>query len=291
MSVDEGDETTRQRLTASAILSGAAALSALVVGILYTLGAVLVAGSLRDTGIPVRDALPLVPLPQLLGRGMSVLLSSLGIALMLLVSAVYLYAWGHWSDRLAERRSKSLSKLYADVKEVEEQIGTLPEEASHERDRLLVEMSSLRSMLGKSELTLRRVEKAAAALYAVAILPVMAFSDPVGAGFAGASLAFLSLGMLGVIRRRSAAPLALGALWLGVLLSAYYYPQQLPKVEVRTTGGIVRGTLITQTGAAFYVVVPKQRQFAAIPVAKVNRALISPAEPRGAPRLYSLVLP
>jgi hypothetical protein len=47
---------------------------ALSVGALYTVGAVVTTGQLRRADPVVRDTLPLVPLPQLLGRGMSVFL-------------------------------------------------------------------------------------------------------------------------------------------------------------------------------------------------------------------------
>jgi len=64
----------------------------LFVGILYTVGAVLTTGQLRKANLVVRDTLPLVPLPQLLGRGMSVFLKPfagvLGIALVFVAVVV-----------------------------------------------------------------------------------------------------------------------------------------------------------------------------------------------------------
>ena len=59
---------------------------ALFVGSLYTVGAVLTTGQLRHANLVVRDTLPLVPLPQILARGMSVFLKPfagvLGIAVV-----------------------------------------------------------------------------------------------------------------------------------------------------------------------------------------------------------------
>jgi hypothetical protein len=51
--------------------------------LLYSVGAVLTVGELRASKLAIRDALPLVPLPQILGRGMSVFLGSLGANLAL----------------------------------------------------------------------------------------------------------------------------------------------------------------------------------------------------------------
>jgi len=61
-------------------------LIALFVGSLYTVGAVLTTGQLRHANLVVRDTLPLVPLSQILARGMSVFLKPfagvLGIAVV-----------------------------------------------------------------------------------------------------------------------------------------------------------------------------------------------------------------
>lgn len=62
------------------------------VGALYTVGAVLTTAQLRTADLAVRDTLPLVPLPQLLGRGMSVFLKSFaGIVVIAVVFAAALF--------------------------------------------------------------------------------------------------------------------------------------------------------------------------------------------------------
>jgi hypothetical protein len=77
----------------------------LFVGILYTVGAVLTTGQLRRANLVVRDTLPLVPLPQLLGRGMSVFLKPfagvLGIALVFVAVVVL----GGEIERMLERHT------------------------------------------------------------------------------------------------------------------------------------------------------------------------------------------
>jgi len=69
------------------------ALVGLFVGVLYTVGAVLTTGQLRSANLVVRDTLPLVPLAQLLGRGMSVFLKPfagvLGIALVFVAALIF----------------------------------------------------------------------------------------------------------------------------------------------------------------------------------------------------------
>jgi hypothetical protein len=74
-------------------LSPLPALVGLFVGVLYTVGAVLTTGQLRSANLVVRDTLPLVPLVQLLGRGMSVFLKPfagvLGIALVFVAALIF----------------------------------------------------------------------------------------------------------------------------------------------------------------------------------------------------------
>ena len=79
-------------------LSALSTAIAIFVGALYTVGAVLTTGQLRRADLVVRDTLPLVPLPQMLGRGMSVFLKPfagvLGIAIVLLAAL----ALGKWLE-------------------------------------------------------------------------------------------------------------------------------------------------------------------------------------------------
>jgi hypothetical protein len=83
----------RAERSIAARLSLLPALVGLFVGVLYTVGAVLTTGQLRRANLVVRDTLPLVPLAQLLGRGMSVFLKPfagvLGIALVFVAALIF----------------------------------------------------------------------------------------------------------------------------------------------------------------------------------------------------------
>jgi hypothetical protein len=77
---------------------------ALFVGILYTVGAVLTTGQLRRANLVVRDTLPLVPLPQLLGRGMSVFLKPFAGVLGIVLVFIAVLVLGGPIERALERR-------------------------------------------------------------------------------------------------------------------------------------------------------------------------------------------
>src|SRR5437867_601892 len=93
--VARGQETDRSNPNRSLVerLSLLPVVIAVFVGALYTVGAVLTTGQLRRANLVVRDTLPLVPLPQILGRGMSVFLKPfagvLGIALVFVAAALF----------------------------------------------------------------------------------------------------------------------------------------------------------------------------------------------------------
>src|SRR5438045_3983086 len=74
VSEDGGDDRLGGRV--ATVLGVAPAVAAVFVGVLYVLGAVLVAGEIRHERVPLRDALPLIPFSQMLARGMSVVLAS-----------------------------------------------------------------------------------------------------------------------------------------------------------------------------------------------------------------------
>ena len=88
-------DTDRSSLNRSLVerLSLLPVVIAVFVGALYTVGAVLTTGELRRANLVVRDTLPLVPLPQILGRGMSVFLKPfagvLGIALVFVAVVLF----------------------------------------------------------------------------------------------------------------------------------------------------------------------------------------------------------
>jgi hypothetical protein len=79
---------------------------ALSVGTLYTIGAVVTTGQLRHAHLVVRDTLPLVPLPQLLGRGMSVFLKPFAGVLAIALVFVAAVNFGEWIESALEERSR-----------------------------------------------------------------------------------------------------------------------------------------------------------------------------------------
>jgi len=79
---------------------------ALSVGALYTVGAVVTTGQLRRAHLVVRDTLPLVPLPQLLGRGMSVFLKPFAGVLAIALVFVAAVIFGEWIESALEARSR-----------------------------------------------------------------------------------------------------------------------------------------------------------------------------------------
>jgi hypothetical protein len=79
---------------------------ALSVGTLYTVGAVVTTGQLRHANLVVRDTLPLVPLSQLLGRGMSVFLKPFAGVLAIALVFVAALIFGEWIENSLEARSR-----------------------------------------------------------------------------------------------------------------------------------------------------------------------------------------
>lgn len=77
------------------IVGMVSAATAVFVGLVYAAGIVETVARLNDSGLSVRDALPLVPLQTLLTRGMGVMLVG-GIALVLFVASLWSYVPRTW---------------------------------------------------------------------------------------------------------------------------------------------------------------------------------------------------
>jgi hypothetical protein len=76
---------TRDRVSAAAVLMGLPGIVALFLGGLYALGAMLTMADLRGAGLRVRDALPMIPLEELLSRGIGIAVAA-GVALLALMA-------------------------------------------------------------------------------------------------------------------------------------------------------------------------------------------------------------
>jgi hypothetical protein len=183
---------------------------AVFVGILYTVGAVLTTGQLRRANLVVRDTLPLVPLPQLLGRGMSVFLKPFAGLLAIVLVFIAVLVLGSRLERALERRTEGWST-------------------------------------GR-----RRAARAGAIVLAVAVLALL--SPPqVAIGVAACALV-LALWVLGRLPLREALLLFAGLAALTLLALAFYRPEPLATVTIRTsTHGVVHGDLITTANGTWYV--------------------------------------
>src|SRR4051812_11780069 len=100
------------------VLTALTGVAALFVGLLYSVGAVLIAGQLKATGVAMRDVLPLVPLPQMLGRGMSALLGSFGLLLFLAIATAPIFLAGRWLERARLELTDELAGMHATLDEL-----------------------------------------------------------------------------------------------------------------------------------------------------------------------------
>jgi hypothetical protein len=187
---------------------------AIFVGILYTVGAVLTTGQLRRANLVVRDTLPLVPLPQLLGRGMSVFLKPFAGLLAVVLVFIAVLVLGDRIERALERR-----------------------------------------MSGST---------ARAIVVVVGVAVLVLLSPPqVAIGVAACALV-LALWVLGKLPLRESLILFAGVTALMLLGLAFYKPEPLATVKIKTsTRGTVRGDLITTANGTWYVG-QRRRNFVAI---------------------------
>lgn len=213
------------------LVSAAAGVAAVVVAFLYTVGAVLVAGQLRTTGIPTRDVLPLVPLPQLLARGMSTLLASLAALVgFFVILAVLLGATWIFEHAVADPKAPS-----ANAKRMV--IG------------MLVLFSSVMVISSRP----------ASALFAFAASVAVWFASISAMGRRPRSIAVAYIPLV----------VALALIMVAGLFDQYYYPPSLATVQLRRESApVVNGKLIVATGTD-YVVADGDRSMLVIPHDKV----------------------
>lgn len=177
---------------------------AVFLGILYTVGAVLTTGQLRRANLVVRDTLPLVPLPQLLGRGMSVFLKPFAGVLVIVLVFIAVVVLGSRLERALERR-----------------------------------------MAGRT---------ARAVVVAVGVAALVLLSPPqIAIGVVVCALV-LALWVLGRLPLRESLLLFAGITALMLLGLAFYRPEPLATVTIRTsTRGVVHGDLITTANGTWYI--------------------------------------
>jgi hypothetical protein len=215
------------------------------VGILYTVGAVLTTGQLRRANLVVRDTLPLVPLPQLLGRGMSVFLKPFAgvLAIALVFLAVVLL--GESIERALERRTAGWN--------------------------------------------VRRRHGARAGVVIAGVAALVLLSPPEVAIGVAACAVVLLLWVRGALHLRQSLLLFAAVTALMLLALAFYRPEPLARVTVRTTTqGTVRGDLITAASGTWYIG-QHQRDFVAISGSDI-RAIKVESGPHSSPPLFRRLL-
>jgi hypothetical protein len=265
------------------VLSAVTGVAALAVGFLYSVGAVLIAGQLRTTEIATRDVLPVVPLPQMLGRGMSVLLGSFGLA----VALVFLAAVGIF---LGQRHESTWRRVVGHIKEVHEELDSIREDAlrdnEEQRQKVLADVDALRKRIppAPSRGLTGGLRRGFIAFQVVVGLALVFVAPPAATAFIVVAVGLIFLLILG-----SPIPVYLAAggswlaLWGGLLMTSFYYPQPLAAVTLTTTGGAEHtGRLIVQSGDTLYVS-ERPKQMTLFPVAQLQSASVT-SEKRKKPR-------
>jgi hypothetical protein len=224
-------------------------LAALLLGLLYGVGALIKTAQLRQADVSVLDALPLVPLEQVLGLGIGTVTTSL----LLLVAWALLVG-----TYLFITRQRPVSKIIIGRRLRQRR----PTERGKHEDRLFF----------WSHVFVLIVFFLATTIFYFALI---------GGGYV-LSVVLGRKSDANALSRRSVV-LAL-ATYFAVVLSAltanaYLYPSPLPTVELkmRNGGDSVRGNLIVVTGSSWYVT-GERETFRSIPTNRVNSSLIRSGE-------------
>lgn len=250
------------------------AVTALVVGGLYTVGAVVKAAELRGAGLRVSETLPLVPIEQLLARGISVAYEGMGvlvsIAVVLLVTA--------WAARFLGETDTALRQLDS-LRERIERKEVTEEEAEAELSRI----GSWADNFVKTHRWLTWFPRFPWWYVPLAFAPAMLFFPPLGA------LAIAIL-LVEVCRQRLRAPLwhFVTFLLLVILVTAVaqtiLYPRPLPAVALNVSEqGEVRGELIASTAGTWYIS-SARGEWQAIQSGRVRSSRVHSVSPHNKPR-------
>lgn len=142
--------TDASSLTVRDILSGAPAVTAVALGILYGLGVLLNASEQLGAGLHVPDTLPLVPLQDHLTKALATVFGSLLLGVLFLVTVGFgLWAVGH--SRVTDREFGELqaraSRLNSAVEQTGEQYAELASIQAQESPAIDAELDALREEL------------------------------------------------------------------------------------------------------------------------------------------------
>jgi hypothetical protein len=223
-------------------------LVAVSLGLLYATGAIIKSGQLHDAQVNIRDTLPLVPLEQLLALGIGALAAS-PTAVLVWVGVFLLY-FGMLRPSAPRRVLRSGSK-----------------------PRTVTAAPTWSTKLSELSLPLYFL---AIAITALAVFPTSLAIPAVAAlSFYPIIKMYQASSLRG---RRYVACVVLT--WFAVvmaaqLVTAYYWPQPLPSVQLTMNSGKrQQGTLIATTGSTWYVSA-RADTFQAISATRVASAVVT----------------
>lgn len=284
------------RLSARSLLRLLPLLTAVGLATLYLIGAIVKVGELNAAGVAASDALPLVPLQQLLAGALPIVVDSV---LLVPVAVVVVHLSWRFADRLGAHFS-SVSKRAAGLQaraQALEQRATALDGAAAERDGLLSLRPELDSYIADvAELRgvrlvrwsrpvvtiVRRVRVlryALAAAVGASLLTLWLFTSPLMIAAIGAGLTAAS-----ALRPRPvlAGVAVYGVFLCAVLLEAYVQPAPLPIATVRTLDHrLQRGRLVAITDAQWHLAFSDHR-LVSVPVSQMARSSVVSQPARGA---------
>ncbi len=269
------------------------AATALVLGLLYALGALFKSAEIRGAGLSAREVLPLLPVQQLLGRGLAVIFDNF---LVLLVYIPFIA----WTAYRARERVRLVPKgqaiklevggmsLELDALKAIELLGgeavAAPPEVAERLGRLESRVESVRreaDTWGEHANRLLRWHSGwrfwlMATVGALAIgAMILVFPQPLGVALLIGALVFV----VPPFRRLPVFPHLFALEWTMVLFvvlaGAFVHPHPLPQVTLATDAGVVSGQLITAADGRWYVTRPDRKgDFVAIPEERITEAAV-----------------
>jgi hypothetical protein len=252
-------------------------------GALYLVGAMMKVGQLQASDVSVSDALPLVPLSQLLASALPVLVPSV----VLLPLSVWLLNWWWRAVEVVGARwrrvDSALTRATARARSISVRLDELERDPSRSGvEALRGDMSALDAdfaRLGRMKPVVmflgrkRRLGLALLTAVAVAYVAVMLTASPT-------ELFAVTIGVaaVGALRHRPflAGAAVYGVFCVAVLFEAYTAPANLPIASVRTTDHrLERGRLIAATDAQWHLAVG-HGAIRSIPTARIVASRVDP---------------
>jgi ABC-type multidrug transport system fused ATPase/permease subunit len=239
------------------------AMAAMGLAGLYGLGGLLWAAELSGADLDVGRTLPLVPLEQVLARGIGVALMAVALSPLVLLFALGM----GWLDRRRDREIEVRDHALAHVEERVQKVQRARRLGQGDlADRLFAELKDDVEQIERTALKPPPLGRLIAALAGMAALLVSA-SWPTATVLVVLLVALLvweiPMGRRLRLRPLPAACLTTGALVVLLLAATYLDPPPLPRVSVETAAGErVRGELVIQTGDGYHVTTGDRRMVA-----------------------------